>query len=232
MKKDEIINNLYLNQIAEINLHRKKLNPIRQKNISLSPTNHLSGSKSVTDIFKNLNGSVIIQNWNTKKTIPKNIGELINLPSLIDLKKLENNNNLIKLDKPHDKLSLLEKIKLSNGLEKFNKNEKIKSLKIDTFLEGNISPPNSINKINFSNKSLIFKGKLRRSSSTISSDRRNQDSSNTNSLIPYGETNKNNENENDTNMEMNNNITNSSLNINSLIMLKSPRVFKLSNIHL
>ena len=223
--KNEILNKLYLNQVFEVNLHRKKLNPIRQKNISLSPTNRLSASRSVSDIFKNLNGSVIIQNWNTRKNIPKDIGEFLNLPSLIDLKKANkaNNNNLIKLDKPKEKLSLLEKIKLSNNLEKFNKIDKIKSLKIDTLLEGNFSPHNSINKINFPNKSSVFNKKLKRSSSTISSNKISQD--NSESLIPYAEDNKVNDKETNSNEEMNlSNITNS--NINSLIMLKSPRVFK------
>ena len=103
--KNDLINNLYLNQIEEINLHRKKFNPIKQKNISLSPINRLSDKSSLSDIFKNLNGSVIIQNWNTKKNVPKNIGELINLPSLIDLKKVN----------PSEKISLLDKMKLSNN---------------------------------------------------------------------------------------------------------------------
>ena len=106
------MNKLYLNQVVEVNLHRRKLNPIRQKNATLSPTPKLSASKSVSNIFKNLNGSVIIQNFNTKRIIPKDIGEFINLPSLIDLNKV--NNNFKKLDKPLESISLLDKIKLSN----------------------------------------------------------------------------------------------------------------------
>ena len=220
--KNSIMNNLYLNQVEEINLHRKKLNPIRQKNISLSPTNRLSASKSVSDIFKKLDGSVIMQNWNTKKTIPKNIGEFINLPSLIDLRKVNNNNNcMLKLDKPPEKLSLLEKIKISKNLEKL-KIEKKNPLKID-LLEGNLSPRNSINKINFSYKSLIFNRKLRRSSSTLSSNKKIQDNSTT--LVPYVENNKNNEKETDTNQQ-----TNSNFNISSLVSLKSPRIFKFKKI--
>ena len=231
--KNDIINNLYLNPVAEINLHRKKLNPIRQKHISLSPTNRLSVSKSVSDIFKNLNGSVIIQNWNTKKTIPKDIGELINLPSLIDLKKINsnnNNNNNNKLDKQPEKLTLLDRIKITNNFEKY-KNEKIKSLKIDTILEGSLSPRNSLNKINFTNKSLKFNRKLKRSSSTLSSNIINQD--NNDSLVPFNENIKNNEKETNTNEETtNNNITNNNFNINPLVMLKSPKVFKFKKLKL
>ena len=216
--KNEIMNKLYLNQVAEINLHRRKLNPIKQRNISLSPTNRLSASRSVSDIFKNLNGSVIIQNWNTKKTIPKDIGELINLPSLIDLNKVNNNSNLIKLDKPREKLSLLDKIKISK------KNENFKSLKIDT-VEENLSPKNSLSKINFTNKSLVFNRKLKRSSSTISSPRFDQE--NTDSLVPYQDANKNNDKESIISEETkSNDKTNSNFNINSLIRLKSPTAFK------
>ena len=181
----------------------------------------------MSDIFKKLDGSVIMQNWNTKKTIPKNIGEFINLPSLIDLRKVNNNNNcMLKLDKPPEKLSLLEKIKISKNLEKL-KIEKNNPLKID-LLEGNLSPRNSINKINFSNKSLIFNRKLRRSSSTLSSNKKIQDNSTT--LVPYVENNKNNEKETDTNQQTNSNATNSNFNISSLVSLKSPRIFKFKKI--
>ena len=85
----ELLDKLYLNPVLEVNIHRRKLNPIRQKDInrSSSEKHTLSSSKSVPDLFKGLNGTVIIQNWNTKKNIPKDIGELLNLPSLIDRKK-------------------------------------------------------------------------------------------------------------------------------------------------
>ena len=87
---NEILDKLYLNPVLEVNIHRRKLNPIRQKEINraVSENHTLTSCKSVPDLFKGLNGTVIIQNWNTKKNIPKDIGEYINLPSLIDRKKM------------------------------------------------------------------------------------------------------------------------------------------------
>ena len=123
MNNNEILDKLYLNPILEVNEHRKKLIPIRQKEVKRfsSVDKALLSSKSVPDIFKGMNGTVIMQNWNTRKNIPKDIGQFLNLPSLLDRKKF------IKLDKldiktitekPHDKLSLLEKIKLKTLTKK------------------------------------------------------------------------------------------------------------------
>ena len=117
MNNNEIIDKLYLDPIQEVNAHRKKLIPLKQKEVKRfsSVDKALLSSKSVPDIFKGFNGSVIMQNWNTKKNIPKDIGEFLNLPSLIDRKKFIKPEKLdIKAiqEKPHDKLSLLEKIKL------------------------------------------------------------------------------------------------------------------------
>ena len=77
MNNNEILDKLYLNPILEINEHRKKLIPIRQKEVKrfASVEKALLSSKSVPDIFKGMNGTVIMQNWNTKKNIPKDIGE-------------------------------------------------------------------------------------------------------------------------------------------------------------
>ena len=86
----ELLDKLYLNPVLEVNIHRRKLNPIRQRELNKpsSEKQALSSCRSVPDLFKGLNGTVIIQNWNTKKNIPKDIGELLNFPSLIDRKKL------------------------------------------------------------------------------------------------------------------------------------------------
>ena len=227
--KNEVLNKLYLNPIVEINLNRKRLNPIKQRNISLSPTHHLTNSRSVIDLFKNLNGSVIIQNWNTKRNVPKDIGEFINLPSLIDLNKI--NNNLKKLDKPTEKLSLLDKIKTAKFMENNGKLASNKSLIIETNLEENLSSRNTKNRFNYSKRSLLFKQKLKRSSSTIS-NRINQE--NMESLVPYNENNKNGEKEtNSNNQIITTNIpANNNSNLNSLIKLNSPRVFKFKKIKL
>ena len=87
----KIIDKLYLNPIIEGNSHRKILHPIKQRELSKKT---LVSSRSVGDLFTALNGNVIMQNWNTKTNIPNDIGEYINLPVIIDRKKLKNLNNL------------------------------------------------------------------------------------------------------------------------------------------
>ena len=123
MNNNEILDKLYLNPILEVNAHRKKLIPIRQKEVKRfsSVDKTLLSSKSVPDLFKGFNGTVIMQNWNTKKNIPKDIGEFLNLPSLIDRRKFIKPETMdIKAiqEKPHEKLSLLEKIKLKTLTKK------------------------------------------------------------------------------------------------------------------
>ena len=60
-------------------------------------------------------GKVIMQNWNTKKNIPKDIGNCLNLPVIIDIKKA---------DKIYSKTYFLQK-----KTEKDNKKEKEKEKK-------------------------------------------------------------------------------------------------------
>ena len=113
---NKVIDKLYFKGIEGIKSQKRKLNPIKQKEFSKPEQKTLNGCKSVPDLFRGLNGTVIIQNWNTKKNIPKDIGEYLNLPSLIDRTKISLQKIDIKnlLNKLPDKLTLLEKIKLSN----------------------------------------------------------------------------------------------------------------------
>ena len=71
MNSNEILSNLYLNQIVEVNTHRKRLTPLKLKEVKhfSSVDKALLSCKSVPDIFKGFNGSMIMQNWNTKKNI-------------------------------------------------------------------------------------------------------------------------------------------------------------------
>ena len=69
---------------------------------------------------------------------------------------------------------------------------------------------------------------LKRSSSTITSNRINQEK--TELLIPYIENNKNNEKSSNNNEETTNNNINNNFNLNSIVMVKSPRVFKFKKI--
>jgi hypothetical protein len=160
---NELVDKLYLNPVQEVSMHRRKLNPIRQKEINrTSSEKHLSSCRSVPDLFKGLNGTVIIQNWNTKKNIPKDIGELLNLPSLIDRKKimkLEKIDYKKLSDKPNEQLTLLDKIKLSKFTEKNDINDEL------------VPKGEIYNKINISSKPMGRS--LVRSNSTITYDRIN-----------------------------------------------------------
>ncbi len=117
---NDIVDKLYLNPVQEVNNYRRKLNPIRQRDIYRvsSEKQQMSSCKSVPDLFKGLNGTVIIQNWNTKNNIPQGLGnEFLNLPSLLDHKKIM---KLEKIsfkkisDKSYEGMSLLDKIKLAS----------------------------------------------------------------------------------------------------------------------
>ena len=164
MNNNEILDKLYLNPILEINEHRKKLIPIRQKEVKrfASVEKALLSSKSVPDIFKGMNGTVIMQNWNTKKNIPKDIGEYVNLPSLIDRKKLIKVEKLdIKTisEKPHDQLSLLEKIKLKTLTKKHIMEE-----------------PNLVGEMfNKLEKKPSFSRQIKRSSSVVSFEKKSEE---------------------------------------------------------
>ena len=174
MNNNQILDNLYLNPISEVNAHRRKLIPIRQKEVRRfsSVDKNLSSSKSVPDLFKGLNGTVIMQNWNTKKNIPKDIGELLNLPSLIDRRKFVKLDKLdIKTisDKPHDQLSLLEKIKLKTLTKKHITDEP----KIVDEMIKKIDKKPSINR------------QLKRSSSVVEIERKDEDEEKKGEMVLY-----------------------------------------------
>ena len=124
--EEELKSKLYLNPL-QTNTFRKKLNPIRQK-ILLSSSQRTSASKSVSDILKGLNGSIILQNWNTKKNIPKDMQEFINCPTIIDKKKifsLQKANISEIINKHEEKLFLLDKIKKKKSEERSIKIKKL-----------------------------------------------------------------------------------------------------------
>ena len=159
MNSNEILSNLYLNQIVEVNTHRKRLIPLKLKEVKhfSSVDRALLSCKSVPDIFKGFNGSMIMQNWNTKKNIPKDIGEFLNLPSLIDRKKY-NKPEDINIKTIPDKLSLLEKIKLKT-LTKKHINEEPKLIK------------EIFSKLELTNKPMVNK-QLKRSTSMVSIEKK------------------------------------------------------------
>ena len=172
--EEDIKNKLYLNPIKEINTYRKKLRPIKQK-ILISSSEQSNASKSLPDLFKNLNGAVIIQNWSTKNNISKEIEEYANYPSLIDKKKLLNIKklNLSNLNNNRKgKISLLDKIRKLKLEESRIEPRKIESIKIND---------NNFNRISTKD---YFKKRMeqKRSMSTFLIER--TDEGNSETLIP------------------------------------------------
>ena len=124
--EDELKSKLYLNPL-QTNTFRKKLNPIRHK-ILLSSSLNTNSSRSVSDVLKGLNGTIIMQNWNTKNKIPSDIGDLINCPTVIDKKKVANLKkvNLSELiNKNEGKLMILDKIRKKKSEDKMIKIKKL-----------------------------------------------------------------------------------------------------------
>ena len=171
---NKVIDKLYLRGVDAIKTKKIRLNPIRQKEFSKPPTEQktLNSCKSVPDLFRGLNGTVIIQNWNTKKNIPKDIGEYINLPSLIDRNKIPKIDAKNLLSK--NNLTLLEKIHLAN----YNKDNE--SLKNDS--------KNNFYKINLNNRPILSRHSMR-SNSTASLQKYdvNLENDQKNSLIPFSQ---------------------------------------------
>ena len=70
----------------------------------MSPSSHqkdLTPTMSSSKIIKN-NGSIILQNWNTKTHIPKEIEEYMNMPIIVSTEKVKpgtSNNILPPLEK-------------------------------------------------------------------------------------------------------------------------------------
>ena len=175
MEEEDIKNKLYLNPIQEINSYKKKLRPIKQK-ILIASNPSSPASQSLPDLFKGLNGSVIMQNWNTKKNVSNELGEYINYPSLIDQQKLLNVKKLnytnIASFKKGSKLSLLDKIRKSKLEENRIEPRKIESIKINNNNYHKITPKN------FFKKRLLQK----RSNSTLIE---RTEEGNSESLIPF-----------------------------------------------
>ena len=151
-ENNKLLDKLYLNPVIEGNTHRRVLHPIRQKELNKKT---LSSSRSVGDLFSGLNGNVIMQNWNTKSNIPKDIGECINLPVIVDRKKISKLKNLSSLNINNNRNLLNEK--------KFNfdvKKVKLKSIQ-DLKNENLNSVSNNLKNVeqkimNLSNKKFSF----------------------------------------------------------------------------
>ena len=168
-KNDRIIDKLYLNPVIEANTHRKMLNPIHIKPQSIK-RKQLSGSRSVPDLFTNVNnGNIIMQNWVTKNDIPKDIGNCLNLPIIVDRKKIKNfleNKNILKL--PEGKRNLdLGKLKMKSDNNETD--EMTNPVNVDKNIMGVSLTSSKFSMSHYSKKSLgITDSKFTNPSHTIS----------------------------------------------------------------
>ena len=123
---ENIIDKLYLNPVIEGNTHRKMLNPIHIKSQEIN-RKRLGASRSVPDLFAGSGGNIIMQNWNTKNNVPKDVGNYLNLPIIVDRKKIKKfleNKKILKLPENQEKL----KLKHSNNDEVTNPNQLDKNI--------------------------------------------------------------------------------------------------------
>ena len=98
MEKKEILNKLYIDPIESLHHTRQKSRNFHTKEVSKDEETK-DISSTVPSIRPNtVMGNVILQNWETKKNIPSDIGELIHFPVMFDKNKfIMNKTGKIKL---------------------------------------------------------------------------------------------------------------------------------------
>ena len=88
MEENKLLSNLYFNPLdnaSNIQKKEKGFHLKEDKNNKNNDENLIL--KSPKKLNSQIMGSVIMQNWETKKDIPSDIGELIHYPIFIDRKK-------------------------------------------------------------------------------------------------------------------------------------------------
>ena len=88
MEENILLSNLYFNPLdnAANNQKKEKGFHLKEDKKNKNNTDNLI-LKSLQKLNTPVMGSVIMQNWETKKDIPSDIGELIHYPVFIDRKK-------------------------------------------------------------------------------------------------------------------------------------------------
>jgi len=89
MEENKLMNNLYFNPLDNTSNNQKKEKGFHLKEDKINKNNNNENLilKSPKKLNSPVMGSVIMQNWETKKDIPSDIGELIHSPIFIDRKK-------------------------------------------------------------------------------------------------------------------------------------------------
>ena len=101
--KNNFINKLYLDPIdnmsnklikAKSKGYRLKTDQSKSNDVPITLPNMLVPQTNIPKKSKPIvQGNVIIQNWETIKNVPEDIGELIHYPFLVDRNKFQNNRN-------------------------------------------------------------------------------------------------------------------------------------------
>jgi hypothetical protein len=87
MNQNELIKNLYIQQIYESNKINSKVKRIKPKELSIKESDK-NDSKTLPVLnLSTRGGNFIIQNWSTKNEIPEDITNL-NLPIILDRSKM------------------------------------------------------------------------------------------------------------------------------------------------
>jgi len=87
MNQNELIKNLYIQQIYDTNQINSKVKRIRPKELSIKESEK-NDSKTLPVLnLSTRGGNFIIQNWSTKNEIPDDVTNL-NLPIILDRSKM------------------------------------------------------------------------------------------------------------------------------------------------
>ena len=110
MEKSDFITKLYLDPIENVNLNKKTNKRYRLKEQSKEDSEVMH---SLPNLQSNgsLMGSVIMQNWNTKSSIPHDIGGCLNFPIIIDRSKFKKLDSILCLQDKKKKLDF-QKLRL------------------------------------------------------------------------------------------------------------------------
>ena len=114
MDKSDFITKLYLDPIENIRLNKKTFKRYRLKEQGKEETDVM---KSLPNLQSNstLMGSVIMQNWNTRESIPPDIGNCINYPIIIDRSKFKKNDTILSLPDANKKIDFSKTKIRENG---------------------------------------------------------------------------------------------------------------------
>lgn len=114
MEKSDFITKLYLDPIENVNLNKKTNKRYRLKEQSKEDSEVMHSLPNLQS-SGSLMGSVIMQNWNTKSSIPHDIGGCLNFPIIIDRSKFKKLDSILCLPDTKKKLDFSKTKIRENG---------------------------------------------------------------------------------------------------------------------